>query len=135
MEILAVNRQYVEGPRTWPLAAKQELGEVATAVRFQTADLSVKDRAVRADRVRDFFGELRPRPEYVAVAGDEFAAVSGDVSECSEAVDLRPEQELRMIERLGDSQESHGRDGHGGRSEPHIWSPVRRSSAAVNTSR
>ena len=78
------------------------------AVRFEAADLSVEHRVVRSDRVRDLLGELRPALERVAVPRPQLAAVAADVSPRPEAVQLRLEGEVGMIERLRNPEEPHG---------------------------
>ena len=68
------------------------------------ADLSVEDRGPAAHRVGDFLGQLRPLLERVAVARDQLAAMPADVREGAEAVEFWLEQEVGMIERLGDAK-------------------------------
>jgi hypothetical protein len=50
---------------------------MAAAVRLHATDFDVEHDSVRADSVRDFFCELRPRLEDIAVAGDELTAMPG----------------------------------------------------------
>jgi len=63
---------------------------------------------VRPDDVRDLLSQLRPLGERVAVAGHELAPMTADMRERAEAIELRLENEVRMIERLGDTKEPHG---------------------------
>jgi hypothetical protein len=57
---------------------------------------------------------LRPLLERVTVARDELTTVSANVGQGAEAIKFGLEDKLRMIERLRDAKEPHGRDlGHG----------------------
>jgi hypothetical protein len=89
------------------LTSKEQIPEVAAAVSIEATDLAVKYGAVRAHRMRNFFGELRPRLEHVAVAGDQLAVMTGHVRERSKSVDLWFKDKLRMVERLPDSEKPH----------------------------
>ena len=61
---------------------------------------------MRAHRVRDFFGEVRPTLEPMAVARDELAVMAGHVRQRAEAVELHLVQPIRVIERFRDAQET-----------------------------
>jgi hypothetical protein len=60
----------------------------------------------------DFFAELRPRFEQVAVTGDQFAAMTVDIRERAKSVDLRLKDEVGVIEWLRDSEQSHRLEWH-----------------------
>ena len=58
--------------------------------------------------MRQFFSELRPLLERVAVAGNQLAVMTPDMREGAEAVDLWLKDEIGMIEGLRDSEQAHG---------------------------
>lgn len=58
-----------------------------------------------------------PRREHMPVARHELAVMAPDVRERTEAIELRLEQEIRMIERLRDAQQPYGAEGHEMRSQ------------------
>jgi len=60
--------------------------EVGSAVRFQAANLPIEDRRISLDRVGDFFCELGPRLEPMAITGDQRAPMAAHVRERTEAV-------------------------------------------------
>jgi hypothetical protein len=80
---------------------------MAAAVRLETDDFAVEHRVDRADPMRDLLTEHVPLREHVTAAGDEPAPMALDDREGAEAVVLRLEQPIRMIERLGDADERH----------------------------
>jgi hypothetical protein len=69
---------------------------------------------MRANRVREFLGELRPALERVAVPRDELAAVPTHDRQGAESIQLGLEDKVGVIERLRNAKEPHGCDrGHG----------------------
>jgi hypothetical protein len=107
--VLTVHGQQIERVEVRPVSTKQQLVEIAATVRIETADFTIENGIMRPDGVRDFLGELRPGFAHVPVARDQLAVMPADVRERSEAIDLRLEHELGMVERLGNAQEPHRR--------------------------
>ena len=66
-DILTADGEHVERIEARPLAAEHQIVKATAAVRIQTDDLAIQHRAVRAHRVGDFFGEVRPSLEHVTV--------------------------------------------------------------------
>ena len=102
-----VDLQHVEGVKEWPFAPEQQILEVRPKFRLQAADLPVENCGVSAYRMGDFLRQLRPGLEDVHVARHEFTAMAPHVRQGAEAIELRLEQEIGMVERLRNAQEPH----------------------------
>lgn len=98
-----------------PVPAKQQPVEVAAAVRLKAANLPVQYDVPRPYTVGDFLRELWPGLEHVPVPRHQLAAMPLHARERTEPVNLRLEDECRMVERLRDAQQAHrrGEDRHG----------------------
>lgn len=102
---------HVERVKVRVIPPEQQPVEVASCGGLQAADFTVENCVLRSDDARDFLCELRPGFEDVAVARDQLAPLPSDVYERPKAINLRLEQKLGVIERLGHAQQAHRRVG------------------------
>lgn len=77
-----------------------QLEQFTPAVRLQAADFTIEHRMPSSNSMRNVFGKIRPGLEDMSVARDELAAMAPQVGPRSEAVNLRLEGELGVIERV-----------------------------------
>jgi len=105
--ILAINRQQVEGVEAGPVSPEQQRLEVAPASPIEAHDLAIDDCVVRFDRVCKFLTELRPMLERVAVARAQLAMVARNVRQRPESVVLDLEEPIGVVEWFREADERH----------------------------
>jgi hypothetical protein len=83
-QVFTINRENIKREEVRPLTTEQEIVEPAPTISAQADDLAIEHRAVRANGMRDFFCEVRPTLERMAVARHELAVMAGDVRQRAE---------------------------------------------------
>jgi hypothetical protein len=107
-QVSTFEHQQIECIEVRPLTSKEKIPKIAAAIRIEAADFSVENSALCTHSMGNFFGELRPRFENVAVAGDQLAAMPADVRQRRESIQFRFEAKLAVIEWFTDSEKPHG---------------------------
>ena len=92
---LTINCEQIERLEVWPLAAEQQVLEIAAAAPIEADDLAIDYGVLRLDWVRTIFTQLRPLLEGVAVTRPQLGVMPIDVRQSAKPVVLHIEEPVR----------------------------------------